>query len=218
MEHMKPFIGLPSSLIYNLPLHSLPLASHVHINPTHFTCLQSLHLPYCSRFTSYPTILMTCPSQNMMAPIVLSGWLIGDFGCDIALTWASLTTTQLAPNSMETTRGLRLSSEWSFTPLPHIQQPSTLRACPVQFQWNSSCLCFSYGSQVCRNCVVFCRQRQNTEGFYAWARSWDMEGWDVQLMHSTIGFCFGVTMLLSPRPPPFTMQPHDVLVRTMGLG
>ena len=38
------------------------------------------------------------------------------------------------------------------------------------------------------------------------------------LAHSTIAFCFGVTTLLSPRLSPFTMQPHDVLLETTGLG
>ena len=78
MEHTKPFTGQPLFLIYNLDLPLFSIASFSFTNSstqldTRFTCLQSLHLPYCCRFISYPTLLMTRPSQNTTAPSVLSG-------------------------------------------------------------------------------------------------------------------------------------------------
>ena len=42
MEHTRPFIGQPSYLIYNLDLHSLPLASH---SPTVSPTRYPLYLP-----------------------------------------------------------------------------------------------------------------------------------------------------------------------------
>ena len=44
------------------------------------------------------------------------------------------------------------------------------------------------------------------------------EGEMCKLVHSTITFCFGATTHLSPRLSLFTMQPHNVLLKTTGLG